>query len=79
MRPIPGAPPSLVNLPPGCPFVPRCGYARPECQDVDMALLPVVTSRDRDHVTACPFVLPDTPAPPAPAVASGSSAEELGL
>src|SRR4030095_3052221 len=25
---IPGAPPSLLNLPPGCSFHPRCGYAR---------------------------------------------------
>jgi peptide/nickel transport system ATP-binding protein len=72
---IPGSPPDLGHPPPGCPFVPRCGYARPECQDVDMRLLPVATSRDPDHVTACPFVLPDTPAPP---VASGSPTGELG-
>jgi len=72
---IPGSPPDLRNPPPGCPFAPRCGYARPECRDVDMRLLPVTTSRDPDHVTACPFVLPDTPAP---SVASGSPAGELG-
>jgi len=29
-----------------------------------MHLLPVATSKDPDHVTACPFVLPETPAPP---------------
>jgi oligopeptide/dipeptide ABC transporter ATP-binding protein len=75
---IPGSPPDLGHPPPGCPFVPRCGYARPECQDVDMRLLPVATSRDPDHVTACPFVLPDTPAPPGPSVASESPAGELG-
>src|SRR6516162_2921404 len=75
---IPGSPPDLGNPAPGCPFVPRCGYARPECRDVDMRLLPVATSGDPDHVTACPFVLPDTPAPPVPSVASGSPAEELG-
>src|SRR5580658_5159874 len=75
---IPGSPPDLGHPPPGCPFVPRCGYARPECQDVDMRLLPVATSRDPDHVTACPFVLPATPAPPAPPVTSGSPAGELG-
>jgi oligopeptide/dipeptide ABC transporter ATP-binding protein len=72
---IPGSPPDLRDPPPGCPFVPRCGYARPECRDVDMRLLPVATSRDPDHVTACPFVLPDTPPP---SVASGSPAGELG-
>jgi len=75
---IPGSPPDLRNPPPGCPFVPRCGYARPDCRDVDMQLLPVATSRDPDHVTACPFVLPDTPAPPVPPVASGSTTGELG-
>jgi oligopeptide/dipeptide ABC transporter ATP-binding protein len=75
---IPGSPPDLRNPAPGCPFVPRCGYARPECRDVDMRLLPVTTSRDPDHVTACPFVLPDTPAPAVPSAASGSPAGELG-
>src|SRR5271166_1097109 len=74
---IPGSPPDLRNPPPGCPFEPRCGYARPECRDVDMQLLPVATSGDPDHVTACPFVLPDTPAPPMPSVAAGSPAEGL--
>ncbi len=24
--PIPGSPPSLINVPPGCPFHPRCAY-----------------------------------------------------
>ncbi|MGH3227203.1 MAG: ABC transporter ATP-binding protein [Streptosporangiaceae bacterium] len=72
---IPGSPPDLRNPAPGCPFVPRCGYARPECQDVDMRLLPVATSGDPEHVTACPFVLPNTPAP---SVTSGSPAGELG-
>jgi oligopeptide/dipeptide ABC transporter ATP-binding protein len=72
---IPGSPPDLRNPPPGCPFVPRCGYARPECRDVDMRLLPVATSKDPDHVTACPFVLPDTPAP---SVASEGPDGELG-
>jgi peptide/nickel transport system ATP-binding protein len=27
LAPIPGSPPSLINLPPGCPFHPRCVYA----------------------------------------------------
>jgi oligopeptide/dipeptide ABC transporter ATP-binding protein len=26
LRPIPGAPPSLINLPSGCPFAPRCRW-----------------------------------------------------
>jgi peptide/nickel transport system ATP-binding protein len=27
LSPIPGTPPSLINVPPGCPFHPRCAYA----------------------------------------------------
>jgi len=59
---IPGSPPDLRNPPPGCPFLPRCGYGTAACEEVDMHLLPVATSKDPEHVTACPFVLPDTPA-----------------
>lgn len=28
---IPGSPPDLANLPPGCAFAPRCKYAEPSC------------------------------------------------
>jgi peptide/nickel transport system ATP-binding protein len=59
---IPGSPPDLRNLPPGCPFVPRCSFATDACKDIDMGLKPVITSPDPEHVTACPFVLPDTAA-----------------
>jgi oligopeptide/dipeptide ABC transporter ATP-binding protein len=56
---IPGSPPDLRNLPPGCPFVPRCSYARDACKEVDMSLKPVTSSADPSHVTACPFVQPE--------------------
>ena len=62
---IPGSPPDLRDPPPGCPFLPRCDYGTSACEDVDMHLLPVSTSKDPDHVTACPFVLPGTPPPAA--------------
>jgi oligopeptide/dipeptide ABC transporter ATP-binding protein len=60
---IPGSPPDLRHPPPGCPFLPRCAYGTAACTEVDMRLLPVATSADPEHVTACPFVLPETPAP----------------
>ena len=60
---IPGTPPDLRNLPPGCPFLPRCSYGTEACLDIDMSLAKVSTSPDPDHVTACPFVLPTTPVP----------------
>jgi oligopeptide/dipeptide ABC transporter ATP-binding protein len=59
---IPGSPPDLRNLPPGCPFVPRCSYARDACREIDMNLKPVTSSADPAHVTACPFVQPEVPA-----------------
>jgi peptide/nickel transport system ATP-binding protein len=31
LRGIPGLPPALLNLPPGCPFAPRCPYAFDRC------------------------------------------------
>src|SRR5689334_19923138 len=47
--PIPGAPPSLASLPPGCPFAPRCPLAIDECRDAEPELLPV----GPDHAAAC--------------------------
>jgi len=31
LKQIPGTTPSLLSLPPGCPFAPRCEHASPEC------------------------------------------------
>jgi oligopeptide/dipeptide ABC transporter ATP-binding protein len=63
---IPGSPPDLRSLPPGCPFLPRCDYGTDACLSVDMTLAQVSTSPDPEHVTSCPFVLPDTPPPAHP-------------
>ncbi|NLT54529.1 MAG: ABC transporter ATP-binding protein [Actinomycetales bacterium] len=50
LRPIPGAPPSLINLPPGCPFSPRCPLVQERCI-VDE---PDLQETDRrDHLAAC--------------------------
>jgi peptide/nickel transport system ATP-binding protein len=37
--PIPGAPPSLAALPPGCPFAPRCPLAIDKCRAAEPELL----------------------------------------
>ncbi|MCV7347592.1 dipeptide ABC transporter ATP-binding protein [Mycolicibacterium rhodesiae] len=50
--PIPGAPPSMVDLPPGCPFVPRCPLAIDECRSAEPALLPVDPA-SAGHLAAC--------------------------
>jgi oligopeptide/dipeptide ABC transporter ATP-binding protein len=47
--PIPGAPPSLAALPPGCPFAPRCPLAIDECRTAE----PELASVGRDHLAAC--------------------------
>ncbi|HVM13496.1 MAG TPA: ABC transporter ATP-binding protein [Egibacteraceae bacterium] len=42
---ISGAPPSLLRIPPGCPFHPRCGYVRARCRDDDPPLYEVAGGR----------------------------------
>jgi peptide/nickel transport system ATP-binding protein len=47
--PIPGAPPSLAALPPGCPFAPRCPLAIDECRTAEPELIEVALN----HRAAC--------------------------
>ncbi|MFV0259459.1 MAG: ABC transporter ATP-binding protein [Acidimicrobiales bacterium] len=47
---IPGSPPSMLRLPPGCSFHPRCGFAVEACRAAVPALEPLV---DRDGAAAC--------------------------
>jgi len=51
LRPIPGSPPSLINLPSGCKFHPRCGYVLDRCLTEEPGLRPV--SPDGYHSSAC--------------------------
>src|SRR3954453_16958108 len=49
LTPIVGSPPSLLNMPPGCPFAPRCPLHIPECDTAEPPLFQVGTG----HTAAC--------------------------
>jgi peptide/nickel transport system ATP-binding protein len=49
LKPIKGQPPSLIFVPPGCPFHPRCPYVMPICRRENPPLLPV----NGHHASAC--------------------------
>jgi len=51
LRMIPGSPPSLLRLSPGCPFQPRCAYAMPACSETTPVLEPVDPTPG--HAAAC--------------------------
>ena len=46
---IPGIPPSLIFIPPGCPFSPRCRYAK----DICFKIIPELRDVGRFHKVAC--------------------------
>ncbi len=50
---IGGRPPDLVNPPPGCPFAPRCPYARERCTTEPPELTAV--DGDDSHLFACHY------------------------
>ncbi|MGH2730946.1 MAG: oligopeptide/dipeptide ABC transporter ATP-binding protein, partial [Actinomycetota bacterium] len=49
LRPIAGLPPSLINVPPGCSFHPRCPHRFDRCDKVAPALEPAGAA----HADAC--------------------------
>jgi peptide/nickel transport system ATP-binding protein len=49
LRPIKGQPPSLIFVPPGCPFNPRCPYVMDICKTQVPQLLPA----NGHHASAC--------------------------
>jgi len=56
LLPIKGNPPSLINVPPGCAFHPRCRYAMLDGGPCDIEipqLLPLTTTGDAGHLVAC--------------------------
>jgi peptide/nickel transport system ATP-binding protein len=51
LNPIPGQPPSLINLPNGCKFNPRCAYAFDQCRSEEPPLTQV--GADPRHLSSC--------------------------
>jgi peptide/nickel transport system ATP-binding protein len=50
LTPVEGNPPSLVDLPPGCPFAPRCPMRLSVCLELEPTLDP---TREPGHRAAC--------------------------
>jgi peptide/nickel transport system ATP-binding protein len=50
--PIKGTPPSLINVPPGCPFHPRCQYAA-ETDGRSQTEVPALRQIAPGHLVAC--------------------------
>jgi peptide/nickel transport system ATP-binding protein len=81
LTPIEGTPPSLVDLPPGCPFVPRCPMRIQKCEELEPDLL-LMPASGPDHRSACHRSdeierqglksLDVFPAPPAPTVGAAA-------
>jgi peptide/nickel transport system ATP-binding protein len=55
LRPIKGLPPSLIFLPRGCSFNPRCPYAFDRCRQEEPELVPA----NGHHASACHLALAD--------------------
>jgi peptide/nickel transport system ATP-binding protein len=53
LRPIKGMPPSLINLPTGCSFHPRCPYVMDVCKKEEPHLLPAAVAGNGAHLSAC--------------------------
>ncbi len=64
---IPGAPPRLNALPPGCRFAPRCGFAGPECAESAVPLVEEAAGHQYRCVRPARQAVPD----PAYVAASG--------
>ena len=58
LEPIPGSPPDMTNTPAGCPFAPRCSYARKVCA----GSLPDFVEVGEGHRTRCFLQYEDAPA-----------------
>jgi len=69
LKPITGQPPSLIRLPSGCKFHPRCAYVMDRCLTEEPDLRPV--GEDGFHASACWL--------PTAAAGLGDQAEEIRI
>jgi oligopeptide/dipeptide ABC transporter ATP-binding protein len=68
LRAIGGRPPDLVNPPPGCPFAPRCAYARDRCR----VEAPPLREASPGHLFACWYPVGTAEGSEAPALNQGT-------
>jgi peptide/nickel transport system ATP-binding protein len=52
LTPIPGAPPDLTDMPPGCAFAPRCSWAIPACREQ----IPELADIESGRQARCPRI-----------------------
>ena len=57
LTPIPGTPPSLIHVPSGCPFHPRCGYPPQVGGDRCSTEIPLLRETEPGHQVACHLML----------------------
>ncbi len=67
---IPGMPPQLLNLPPGCPFAPRCPFVHDRCREED----PQVQRPAPGRQVACHLYPTHSSLPPLPMRESAAAA-----
>jgi len=58
LRPIPGAPPSLINVPSGCAFHPRCAYRDKVPDDGCTQVVPELEDTSPGHEVRCHLTPP---------------------
>ena len=70
---IEGRPPDLLSPPPGCPFAPRCPYARDKCH----AEKPPLVEAEPGHSYACWYPLPGGTGRSIPAITTPAATDGL--
>jgi oligopeptide transport system ATP-binding protein len=72
LRPIPGSPPDMLRPPRGCPFYPRCGWARIICTEKQ----PPYRELSGEHKSMCWLLAADAPGEDNPFAGTGTAKED---